>query len=104
MLLAGSFSDQKTAMTCCAMQKPTLVLIFWIVLGTNRIIRAKFPRSQCRADVVVDTASDFNQAAKRPFGIRSSRVQKDAESCIGEGVDPLPNGASRVTRIPRTRQ
>src|SRR5713101_8292319 len=75
LLFAGCLSDQQTAVACCAMKKAMFMGACRFVLGTDRIIGAQLPEFQCLAHMLMDAATDLNQAAERAFRARCAGVE-----------------------------
>ena len=56
------------------MKESVLVRIGWVVLGTNRVVRAELTHLQGIADVVVDSSPDLDEPAQGPLGVRAAGV------------------------------
>src|ERR1039458_5056056 len=70
------------------------------MLGANLVVRAEASKLDCIAEMPVDLAPNFYQAAQCPLGIRRAGVKQDAITGIS-GVDPLTNRGRRVAALQR---
>src|SRR2546423_14192800 len=90
LLFAGSLSDQQTAVARCAMQKAMFMDACGFVLGTHRIIGAQLPEFQGLAHMLMDAATDLNQAAERSLRARGCQCRAKPRSRCQEGHKCAP--------------
>ncbi len=89
-LFAGGLRDQQTSVARTAQQG---LVIVWTrgMEGTHRVVRAERAHVQGSPDVGLDSTPGFDQAAKRPLGIRRTGVDQHA-ILTWHRVHPLTDG------------
>lgn len=70
------------------------------MLGAHRVVRAEASKLDCIAEMLIDLATNFDQAAQRPLRVRRAGVKQDSITGIS-GIDPLTNRRRGVAALQR---
>ncbi len=70
------------------------------VLRTHRVVRAETTELDCVAEMLIDLATDLDEAAQCPLRIRRARVKQDAVARVA-GVDSLTYRGRGVAALQR---
>jgi hypothetical protein len=96
-LLAGRLRNEQAAVAGSAVQEAVLVHALRRMLGAHRVIGTKRAEFERAANVFMDTPANLNQPTEGVLGVRGSRVEQDAVTHAGQGVDALADRARRIT-------
>lgn len=87
VLLAGGLGNEQATVASSTLEKAPLVRVLRLVLGTNRIIRAKLAHLQGLVHVLVDASAHFDETTEGSFGVRTARVKQHTVANARQAVD-----------------
>ena len=82
-----------------AVQEALFVRVSWVVVRTDRVVRAEPTALQRHREVIFDASADLDQPAERALGIVGARAEamiaiaravSNGELQLGGGADPAP--------------